>query len=126
MVKRTGFCGGQQHLRECCSKQEARQVSPEARQRAVRLVHEQRSEHSSMWAASRIGCPMIGGTPQTLLDWINHDEVDRAERDEMAGSEIQIRKLALDMPTNVVALANRSRPPPNIGAYLLDMLRKSR
>jgi len=43
---------------------------------------------------------------------------------KLAGSEIQIRKLALDMPTNVYALTNRSRPPPNTAAYLLDMLRK--
>jgi len=68
----------------------------------------------------------VGGKSNRLPHDRRHPAVDRAERDEMAGSEIQIRKLALDMPTNVVALANRSRPPPNIGAYLLDMLRKSR
>jgi len=53
---------------------------PEVRERAVRLVREQRSEHPSMWAAVESIAPMIGCTPQTLLDWIKRDEVDRGER----------------------------------------------
>ena len=44
--------------------------SPEVRDRAVRLVREQRSEHPSMWAAIEPIAPMIGCTPQTLLEWI--------------------------------------------------------
>ncbi|MBR8091538.1 IS3 family transposase, partial [Burkholderia cenocepacia] len=55
--------------------------SPEVRGRAVRLVREQRSEHPSMWAAVESIAPMIGCTPQTLLDWVKRDEVDRGERD---------------------------------------------
>lgn len=34
--------------------------SPEVRERAVRLVREQRSEHPSMWAAVESIAPMIG------------------------------------------------------------------
>ncbi|MBC7500110.1 MAG: hypothetical protein H7315_06405 [Herminiimonas sp.] len=43
-------------------------LSTEARKRAMRLVREQRSAHSSMWAASESIAQMIGCTPQTLLD----------------------------------------------------------
>ena len=46
-----------------------------------RLVREQRSEHPSMWAAIESIAPMIGCTPQTLLDWVKRDEVDRGVRD---------------------------------------------
>ena len=61
--------------------------SPEVRERAVRLVREQRSEHPSMWAAVESIAPMIGCTPQTLLDWVKRDEVDRGERDGVSTAE---------------------------------------
>lgn len=44
---------------------------------------------------------------------------------KLIGSEIQIRKLALNMPTNVYALTNGSRPPPKTAAYLLDILKNT-
>lgn len=40
--------------------------SPEVRERAVRLVREQRSEHPSLWAAVEPIAPMIDSTSQTL------------------------------------------------------------
>lgn len=65
----------------------ATKFSPEVRERAVRLVREQRSEHPSMWAAVESIAPMIGCTPQTLLDWVKRDEVDRGERDGVSTAE---------------------------------------
>ncbi|KVD44737.1 transposase [Burkholderia sp. ABCPW 11] len=56
--------------------------SPEVRERAVRLVREQRSEPAVESIA-----PMIGCTPQTLLDWVKRDEVDRGERDGVSTAE---------------------------------------
>jgi transposase len=53
----------------------------------VRLVREQRSEHPSMWAAVESIAPMIGCTPQTLLDWVKRDEVDRGEHDGVSTAE---------------------------------------
>ncbi|KIP17356.1 transposase IS3/IS911 domain protein [Burkholderia sp. MSHR3999] len=53
--------------------------SPEVRERAVRLVREQRNEHPSMWAAVESIAPMIGCTPQTPLDWVKREEIDRGE-----------------------------------------------
>ncbi|KVD58930.1 transposase [Burkholderia ubonensis] len=61
--------------------------SPEVRERAVRLVREQRSEHPSMWAAVESIAPTIGCTPQTLLDWVKRDEVDRGARDGVSTAE---------------------------------------
>lgn len=51
--------------------------SPEVRERAVRLVREQRREPPSKWAAVESIAPMIGCTPQTLWDWVKRDELDR-------------------------------------------------
>jgi len=40
-----------------------------------------------MWAAVESIAPMIGCTPQTLLDWVKRDEVDRGERDGVSTAE---------------------------------------
>ena len=50
--------------------------SPEVRERAVRLVFEQRGEHESQWAAIRSIAGKIGATPQTLLNWVRQHERD--------------------------------------------------
>jgi len=44
--------------------------SPEARERAVRLVAEQTKEHGSQWAAIRSIAQKMGCTPQTLRRWV--------------------------------------------------------
>jgi transposase len=50
--------------------------SPEVRERAVRLVQEHRGEYPSLWAAVESIAPKIGCVPQTLLEWVNREEVD--------------------------------------------------
>jgi transposase len=61
--------------------------SPEIKDRAVRLVREQRNEHSSLWSAVESIAPMIGCTPQTLLDWVKRAEIDSGERDGVSTVE---------------------------------------
>ena len=61
----------------------------------MRPVREQRSEHPSMWAAIESIAPMIGCTPQTLLDWVKRDEVDRGVRDGVSTDE-RVRLKALE------------------------------
>ncbi|MGU7776396.1 IS3 family transposase [Burkholderia sp. MR1-5-21] len=61
--------------------------SPEVRERAVRLVREQRSEHPSLWAAVESIAPMIGCTSQTLLGWVKQEQVETGERDGVTASE---------------------------------------
>ena len=59
------------------------------RERAVRLVQEQRGEHTSLWAAVEAIAPMIGCVPQTLLEWVKRDEVDSGQRPGTTTSDAQ-------------------------------------
>ncbi len=79
--------------------------SPEVRERAVRLVREQRSEHPSMWAAIESIAPMIGCTAQTLLEWVKRDEVDRGVRDGVSTDERE-RMKALEREVKELRRAN--------------------
>ena len=79
--------------------------SPEVRERAVRLVREQRGEHSSTWAAFESIAPMIGCTPQTLLDWVKRAEVDSGERDGVSTAERE-RIKALEREVKELRRAN--------------------
>ena len=47
------------------------------RERAVRMVFEHRTEHTSQWAAIASIAAKIGCTAQTLFNWVR-----QAERDE--------------------------------------------
>ncbi|WP_228938034.1 IS3 family transposase [Paraburkholderia saeva] len=79
--------------------------SPEVRERAVRLVREQRSEHPSMWAAVESIAPMIGCTPQTLHEWVKRDQVDHGERDGVTTEERE-RLKALEREVKELRRAN--------------------
>jgi transposase len=79
--------------------------SPEVRERAVRLVREQRGEHPSLWAAVESIAPKIGSTSQTLLDWVKRDEVDSGERDGVSTSERE-RLKALEREVTELRRAN--------------------
>ena len=62
------------------SKARARRFSPEVRERAVRLVREQVSHHTSQWAAIAAIAPKLGCTPETLRRWVRDAEQEAAER----------------------------------------------
>ncbi|SMG61147.1 hypothetical protein SAMN06265784_11993 [Paraburkholderia susongensis] len=73
---------------------------PELRERAVRLVREQRSEHLSMWTAVESISPMICRTPQILLDWVNattstveNTMVCTAGRERIKAREREVKEL---------------------------------
>jgi transposase len=61
--------------------------SPEVRERAVRMVQEQRKEHPSLWAAIESIAPKIGCAPQTLNDWVRKHEIDTGVRDGLTTEE---------------------------------------
>ena len=63
--------------------------SPEVRERAVRLVFEQRGQHESQWAAVVSIAGKIGCTPQTLLNWVRQHERDTGQRDGATTAEMQ-------------------------------------
>jgi len=79
--------------------------SPEVRERAVRLVREQRSEHPSLWAAVEAIAPKIGCTSATLLGWIKREEVDSGEREGVTTSERE-RLKALERENKELRRAN--------------------
>jgi len=63
--------------------------SPEVRERAVRMVQEQRGEYPSLWAAVASIAPKVGCVPQTLLEWVKRQEVDAGVRAGVTTNEAQ-------------------------------------
>jgi len=66
--------------------------SPEVRERAVRLVFEQREQHGSQWAAVVSIAGKIGCTPQTLLNWVRQHERNIGQREGATMAEAQRMK----------------------------------
>jgi len=64
-------------------------LSPEVRERAVRMVQEHRGEYPSLWAAIESIAPKIGCVPQTLNEWVKRAEIDAGLRDGVTPSEAQ-------------------------------------
>ena len=63
--------------------------SPEVRERAVRMVQEQRGECSSLWAAIESIASKIGCVPQTLNEWVKRAEVDAGTHEGVTTAEAQ-------------------------------------
>ena len=63
--------------------------SPEVRERTVRLVQEHRGEYPSLWAAVESIALKIGCVPQTLLEWVNRQEIDAGVRGGVTTAEAQ-------------------------------------
>ena len=82
-------------------KKKPNQFTQADRERAVRLVFEQRKGHPSMWATIESIAPMIGCVPQTLHDWVRKHEVEhgmrdgvtQAERDRLKALEREVKEL---------------------------------
>ena len=75
--------------------------SPEVRERAIRLVMEQRPAHPSEWAALQAVATKLGTTAETLRKWMRQAERDTgkraglttAERDRLKQLERENREL---------------------------------
>lgn len=59
----------------------------EVRERAVRMVKEQQTEHGSQWAAIQSIAGKIGCTSESLRRWVRQAERDHGERAGMSNSE---------------------------------------
>ncbi len=66
-----------------------KKFSPEVRERAVRLVQEHRGEYPSLWAAVESIAAKIGCVPQTLLSWVQRQEIDAGVRAGVTTAEAQ-------------------------------------
>lgn len=72
----------------------AKRYPLEVRERAVRLVLENRGEYSSMWAAVTSIAQKFGCSAQTLHGWVRQAEVDGGVRPGMSTSDAErIREL---------------------------------
>jgi transposase-like protein len=67
----------------------SKKFSPEMRERAVRMVQEQRGEYPSLWSAIESIAPKVGCVPQTLHEWVKRQEIDAGVREGVATSEAQ-------------------------------------
>lgn len=65
----------------------SKRYSPEVRERAVRLVAEQRAQHGSQWAAVQSIASKMGCTAESLRRWIQQAERDAGERPGVSTSE---------------------------------------
>ena len=65
----------------------ASRFSPEVRERAVKLVFDQKDQHGSQWAAIGSIAGKIGCTAQTLRQWIVRYEKDKGLREGLTTSE---------------------------------------
>ena len=71
-----------------------KRYSPEVRERAVRLVQEAESGHSSQWAAIQSIAAKIGCTYETLRRWVRQAERDSGERAGLTTDErAQLKQL---------------------------------
>jgi len=65
----------------------SRRYSPEVRERAVRMVLEQQTEHSSQWATIQSIASKIGCTNETLRRWVRQVERDQGIRAGMTSDD---------------------------------------
>ena len=65
----------------------SKRYSPEVRERAVRMVLEQQTEHSSQWATIQSIASKLGCTSETLRRWVRQAERDLGIRNGMTSDD---------------------------------------
>jgi len=65
----------------------SKRYSPEVRERAVRMVLEQQTEHSSQWATIQSIASKLGCTSETLRRWVRRAESDQGIRNGMTSDD---------------------------------------
>ncbi len=66
-----------------------RTLSPEVRERAVRMVRDQTGEHASQWAAIAAIAPKLGCSTETLRRWVRQADRDAGRRPGLTTDERQ-------------------------------------
>lgn len=79
--------------------------SPEARERAVRLVFEHQAEYESQWATISSIAAKIGCTAETLREWVRQAEKDQGIREGLSTDELE-RLKALERENRELKRAN--------------------
>jgi transposase len=63
--------------------------SPEVRERAVRMLYEQESSHSSRWAALQSIASKIGCSAETSRKWVDRAEIDSGAKGGVTTSDLE-------------------------------------
>ncbi len=87
------------------TKNPSKPYPAELRERAVRLVREQASEHGSQWGAIRSVAEKVGCNAETLRLWVRRAERDRGERGGLTTDKRQ-RMKALERENRELRQAN--------------------
>jgi transposase len=61
--------------------------SPELRERAVRMVNDNRQDYASEWAAFTAISKLFGMSPETLRTWVRRTQVDVGARPGITSDE---------------------------------------
>ena len=77
----------------------------EVRERAVRMVIEQRKEYPSEWQAVSSIAGKFGMTPETLRQWLRRAEIDGGQRQGLTSEERE-RMRALERENRELRRAN--------------------
>ena len=99
--------------------------SPEVRERAVRLVRENESEHGSQWAAIQSIAAKIGCSGETLRHWLRQAERDQGVRGGQATDERE-RIKALEREVRELRQANEILRQASAYFAMAELDRRSR
>ncbi len=78
-------------MREWSPYEQAHQIFPEVRDRAIRMVYEVRESRTSQWAAIEAVASKIGCTAQTLSSWIRKAAAPAAP--SASGTDARVKEL---------------------------------
>ena len=107
------------------TKKSSNRFSPGVRQRAVRMVQEHGSDHTSQWAAIGSIAAKIGCTTETLRQWVRQAERDGGQRPGPTTAERE-RIKALERENRELRQANEIRRKASAYFAMAELDRRSK